>query len=161
RLEYQQNKDLDAALKRLDEAGQIAPDLLDVPATRAELLYAGGRKDDSMRVLDEMVARKDDNEAHYKRGVTLCRINEVDRAEQDFVQLSKSQPEGRGYELLGKYYFDNRRLDQAIAALDAGTKVYPANESLQRELMKALMQRSKDNDVAAAEAICKQLDDAR
>src|SRR5262249_26377957 len=149
------------AFKHLDEAARIEPKSLLIPATRAEILGAAGRKDEAMALLKDMVDREKSSDAVYQRAQVLARMNELDLAERDFIQLSESQADGKGYELLGKFYFDNNRLDQAIAALKKGASAHPSNEDLQRELMRALMQRARGDDWTRADAIRATLEDAR
>jgi predicted Zn-dependent protease len=140
RLLYADKKDTKEALKLLDEARALAPDLLSVVSTRAEILHAESRDPEALAVLDAEVKRRDDFATRLLRAQFYATTKQYDHAEADYVQLTKMKDASAdGYELLGMFYANRGDLAKAIATWDAGLKANPEAVSLQRALARTLL----------------------
>lgn len=149
-LVYRQNRDAAQALRYLDEADATAPGSIAVTMGRVIILNAEGRQQAAVEHLDALVNAKDSFEAHQLRGSYLANIGQPEQAEKDYVRLTKLPGDGTGHQVLGVFYAQTQRLDQAIRTWRTGLETYPANLALQRNLMKGLMQRNTKEDSAEA-----------
>lgn len=170
RLLYSQDKSsVEQAMAYLDEAEAITSGSLAITAARAGILRAEGRDEEARRILDDYVAREDDFDSHVLRAVYLFREGDIKGAEAEYVKLTADPNRGdAGTMLLGNFYAQNGRLDEAIAVLQEGcaklaegrlTSVRdPDGLAMKRGLMNALFFRGTAEDVAAAEALLTELE---
>jgi predicted Zn-dependent protease len=179
RLTYWETKDVKLAMKYLDEAQKIAPDSIALMTVRVSILKAEQQLDQARSLLDRRVDSSDEawrkvgpkadlNEealrlrnatytAHVLRGTYLASLDDRPAAEKDFLYLTTLPKEPKGYELLGRFYADSRRLDDAVATLAKGLAVYPDNLVLQHQLMNTLFARAATGDREQAEKILAEL----
>lgn len=175
RLTYWETKDVKQSLKYLDEAVKIAPDSLAQVSVRVAILKAEKQLDKAQTLLDRQVASGDEawnkidpkaplNDdalrlrnaaftAHVMRGAYLASQGDKAAAEKDFAFLITLPNEPRGYDLLGRFYADAGRQDDAVATLAKGAAAYPADLLLQRRLMDLLFARNSKGDREQAEKI--------
>lgn len=156
RLTYREQKDAEAALRYLDEAQALLPKSIVPHSVRVSVLRAEGRLDEARALLDGLVGNAADAkrkfDAFFLRAMFLTGIGEADKAEQDYVELMHLDNDGLGYELLGQFYWDGDRLDEAIATLEAGCEAHADNTRLQRELAKALLTSQQEDERQRGEA---------
>jgi len=145
RLLYEQTKDVEAAMRYLDEAEAVAPEPLGITTARVSILRAEKRLDEARKLLDAEVERNNSFAAYVLRAAFFASIGENELAEKDYTHLA-SLPHKAGYELLGKFYADSNRMDDAITAWEEGSKHHPKNLSMKRRLLQALIMRGKGND---------------
>lgn len=162
RLVYLQNKDASAAFGYLDQAQAIAPESINVNATRVAMLKAEGRLDEARKVLDAQVGAGGTFRAYLLRASYLASLGQMEQAEQDYLRLKDfvggDAGDGGGYELLGMFYRDWKRTDNAIASLEEGMKAHPSNLSIQRRLAKVLLMRGRPDDRARSGQLLADLD---
>lgn len=144
RLVYQHEKNADAALAHLDQAETLAPGSLAIFAVRAAILRADGRLDQARRLLDQRVAEAPTFNAHLVRALHFSQIGELESAERDYTKLTRLSQDGAGHEILGQFYMETDRLDDALATWEKGIKRFPDNLTLKRRVMKARLARSRD-----------------
>jgi tetratricopeptide (TPR) repeat protein len=162
RLSYQQTKNLDQALRYLDEAKTIDPNSRTQAATRAAILTEAGQNAEAIAVLDHYVADHDEFVAYWMRGVFLQEQGELERAEQDFRKLTTfPNSAAAGYELLADFYAGTDRVDQAIAAVEQGLEAFDDHFRLKRRLMQLLFQRGTAADVERADRTLAELREER
>lgn len=157
RLTYQETRDFAQAMRYLDEAKAIQPQLRTLTAVRASILNAEGRPQEALRVLDDYVAEYSNFEAYWLRAVYLAERGDADRAEQDYRKLTTFQEIPAGHELLANFYAGAGKLDQAVTEAEAGLGLHPENVRLKRVLAQLLLSRDKPGDAARALDTIKEL----
>jgi tetratricopeptide (TPR) repeat protein len=146
-LVYRKTKDAGQALEYLKEAEALAPDFRPAAAAKAFILQAEGKKTEALQVLDDCITHRPDFEAYWLRAAYLARQGEVERAESDYKRLTTFPERGAmAYQLLGGFYADTHRPDQAVATLEEGLRRHPEDLALQRSLMQLLFRRSEVKD---------------
>lgn len=144
-LIYRRTGDTDAALQYLDDAEAIAGGSLAITGVRAAILRSEGRTEDLRRLLDAEAEKEQTFEAYYMRAAFLASVGETELAEKDYVHLTTFEnPDG--HVLLGVFYADAQRLEEAIGAWERGLVLYPENVGLKRALMMGLFARAQPND---------------
>ncbi len=149
-LTYAQTRSADRAFAYLDQAAAQGAAASDVARTRVAILKAEARLDDAQRVLDELVAAQPEPAAYLLRASYYTSIARPDLAEQDYVALAQQTPDASGIALLGEFYAQTQRLDQAIAVWLEGLERYPDATQLKRGLAKALLKRGQAGDRESA-----------
>ena len=153
RVLYEQKRDVDAAMKYLDEAAAIAPESLVPVATKVAILEREGRRDEARRQLDAEVAKRNSFAAYLVRADYRAATGDTALAEQDYAHLTTFGMDGDGHLRLARFYADSGNWDKAVNTLEEGAKAYPANRVLQDRLMRALLSRNKGDDHARASQI--------
>jgi tetratricopeptide (TPR) repeat protein len=153
RVLYEQKRDVDAAMKYLDEAAAIAPESLVPIAIKAAILEREGRRDEARRHLDEEVAKRNSFAAYLVRADYRAATGDTALAEQDYAHLTTFGMNGDGHLRLARFYTDSGNWDKAVNTLEEGAKAYSANRVLQDRLMRALFSRNKGDDRARASQI--------
>lgn len=139
-LVYTHEKGVDRAMKRLDEAEAISPELPAVVAGRVSILRAEGRSDEALALLDAEVSQRNDFTAHLMRAEFYAAAGKLDLAEKDYTHLTTfTERAAKGYAALGRFYRKSGKLDEAIAAWEAGLGIEPDDLDLQRMLAKTLV----------------------
>ncbi|MDI9432744.1 MAG: tetratricopeptide repeat protein [Planctomycetota bacterium] len=160
RLLYEQSKDAAQALRYLDEARAIAPQLRTLAAVTASILRSEGRHAEALDVIHGYVANQESFEAYWMRAVFLTEEGDLERAEQDYRKLIGFEDNRvAGHELLGSFYAATKRLDEGIAALEEGLAVHPGSVRLQRTLMRLLFIRAEPEDRAKAVRLLTELEE--
>ncbi|MBN1506441.1 MAG: tetratricopeptide repeat protein [Sedimentisphaerales bacterium] len=154
RLVYWQTKDVDQALGYLKEAEATASDLFALTGVKASILRAEGRAAEVQQLLDDYVAGHGDFNAHLLRASNRARDGQFELAESDYKKLTSFADNGAaGYLLLGNFYAGNKRIDQAIASLEEGSNIYPADSRLKRRTIQLLLLRGQPQDRQRADEI--------
>ena len=148
----------DEALMLLDQAQALHPGASGLLAARVAILQSAGRLDEASAVLDAAVAQRGDRRAHALRGAFHQDLGQTDLAEKDFVKLADMDANGQGYELLGRFYAETGRMDQAIETWRQGLEKHVENASLARRLIRALASRDKEGDRLQAMALLEDLE---
>ncbi len=160
RLIYRQDvANADEAFKYLKEAEAIAPKSLTLTAVRASILRAQGQTQEARRILDDYVADSNDFNAYWMRAVYLAEEGDFERAEKDYKKLTTFEKGAAGYSLLASFYLNHKKLAEAAATLQEGSKAYPADMKLKRELMRVLFLGTTPEDRARAQEILASLED--
>ncbi len=163
RLLHEKMNDADQALKLLDEAEAIASASSTTVMVRAAILKAQGRAEQAQQVVDRYVAGKEDFVAYLMRANYHAGQEQWSQAEADYRKLTtfedKDQQVG-GYGLLSNFYVRRGRLDDAIGTLEEGLGAHPKDLTLQRALMKRLLQRGQGQDRERALAMLGALEEA-
>jgi predicted Zn-dependent protease len=146
RLAWQELKDVDLAMKYLDQADSIMPNSMAVLSLRAAVLNASGKQNQALALLDQAVKKNDTFENGLVQATFLSNIGKNDEAEQAFLHLTALDKNGLSYEILGKFYADHKRFDDAVAVWKKGIDVFPSNATLKRRLVKALLIRNQNDD---------------
>jgi tetratricopeptide (TPR) repeat protein len=151
RLLYEETQDAAQALRYLDEARAVAPQLRTLAAVTASILRSEGRDAEALKVINDYVADQENFEAYWMRAVFLAEQGDFERAEQDYKRLTTfDENRAAGYELLGNFYAGSQRVGEAVAVLDEGLAAYPESVRLQRALMRLLFARAEPGDRARA-----------
>lgn len=145
-LLYRQKGDAQRALRCLDEAEALAGPSLVITTARVAILRAEQRWDEARAVLDKAVEREGSFDAYFLRGVFLAQRGEDELAERDFARLADWPDRPDGHLLLGMFYAERERLDEAIAAWERGLESFPDDIALQRQLMTGLLARNQADD---------------
>jgi cytochrome c-type biogenesis protein CcmH/NrfG len=136
-------RDFDKAMKLLDEAQKLAPNLLAVVSTRVILLHQAGRNDEALAVLNAEVQRRNDFSAYLLRAEYLAAEQRFEAAEKDYQHLTTFPTSAaEGYLRLGTFYERTRESgyrEKAIAAYEAGYQAEPKSGDLKRSLTRALL----------------------
>ncbi|NOT01957.1 MAG: tetratricopeptide repeat protein [Phycisphaerales bacterium] len=140
RLIFAEQKDVGEALRLLDEAIRIEPHSLSASAIRAQILLADQRGDEASAVIDKLVTDRGDFGAYVLRGQFRLARDDAPGAEEDYRRLT-TLPEsaGAGYEILGRFYVAQKRIDEALAVWTKGLEIEPGREAMERLLMKLLL----------------------
>ncbi|MBN1346209.1 MAG: tetratricopeptide repeat protein [Phycisphaerae bacterium] len=157
-LTYRQTKDVEASLKYLDQAEKVSPKSLGVTSVRVGILRAAGRLDEARKLVDAQIKQADTFEARLLQASFLAEAGDLKAAEQAYRHLAKIGKDGQGEELLGDFYAETNRPDEAIATWEKAVKEHPQNLSLARRLMKGLLKRGKGDDRARATAMLARLE---
>ena len=152
RLLYSQDRNsFSDANDYLDQAEEITGGSLAIAAARAGMLRAEGRDGEAREILDAYVAKEGSFDSHLLRAVYLGREGDLQGAEAEYVKLTADPNRGNeGYMLLGNFYAENGRLDDAIGALKNGSARDPNSLVMKRSLMRALFFRGGPEDVNEA-----------
>ncbi len=146
-LTYHHTRQIDPAMKLLDEAYALQPDLMTIASTRAMILQAEGRLDEAIAFLDAEVARRNDFSAYFLRAEFFAEIRQFDKAEKDYLHLTQfadSVPEG--FDHLGRFYERTGQIDKAMQAWESGLKIDPNHMVLQRSLIRLLVSNGRPED---------------
>lgn len=140
RLSYAEQKDVAGAIRLLDEAIRIEPHSLSACAVRAQILLAEQRGDEAASLLDKLVTDRGDFGAHLLRGQFRLSRDDAAGAEEDYRRLT-TLPEsaGAGYEILGRFYVTQKRVDDALAIWTKGLEIEPTRAVMERLLMRLLL----------------------
>lgn len=160
RLRYQQTQDAAAALATLDQLSPAAAATPPAIRARAQILHGAGRTDEARALLDAQVAQAGDAEAYAARAHFLTSAGDFVGAEQDYQKLAALTPDGSGHVLLAGFYARMGRINDAIAAMEAGQAAHPAQARLQRRLVPLLVQRGAPDDLARAASVLQDLERA-
>ncbi len=156
-LAYRRTRDAERALRYVDEAADIEGLTDRVAALRAAILRAANRTAKLREFLDNYVADAGGFEAHSLRARVLAALGDFAAAEQDYVKLPDLAEDSRGTILLGMFYAERGRLDDAIAtyreALAAAE--FPA---VRRLLVDALLARDTPENRTEATALLDELE---
>ena len=140
RLVYHRHHDAGLALKLLDEAYAVNPNLLLGMTTRVAILRDEKRLVEAKAFLDGEVDRRKDFEAYAVRAQYLSDNGQDGPAEQDYRRLTTFPGfAADGYQRLGEFYWKTNRGDQAVAAWKAGLKIQPDDLRLSQTLIKTLL----------------------
>lgn len=160
RLIYRETKNATLALQYLDEAEVVAGPSLVLTSVRVGVLQSEQRLDEARRLLDAAVEREESFDACFLRAVFLASIGDDQLAERDFVRLSTWQDRPDGHLLLGMFYAERERLDEAIAAWEQGLACFPDHAKLKRQLMTGLLARAQSNDRERGRQLLAELEEA-
>ncbi len=140
RLLYREQRDAAEAFRLLDEAAKIDPEQLAVSAVRAFILLSEDDAEQAESVLDQEVDRRRDFSSYLLRAQFHMAQERLDEAERDYLQLTKFESSvAVGFELLGRFYHAQGRLEEAVAAWDEAL-VHDANRTTTRRMiMKTLL----------------------
>jgi tetratricopeptide (TPR) repeat protein len=137
---YQQKHDLPAALKLLDEARLLAPEMLGVTATRATILTAAGKRDEAIAALNAEVDARNDFQAFLLRADYYASQGRLAEAEKDYRQLASFPTRAvEGCLRLGRFYEDHHRPADALAAYEATLKLEPGSPDLRLAQVRLLV----------------------
>jgi tetratricopeptide (TPR) repeat protein len=147
RLLYWQMGDAAQALKYVKEAETIAPDSMAVTGVKAAILRADGQTAEARKMLDDYTEHHKDFSAYYMRASYLASDGQLERAEEDYKKLVTFPDNAvTGYQLLSNFYFNTKRLDQAVVTLEEGLKAHAGDLTLNRGLMRLLLLRAQGPD---------------
>ena len=148
KLIYEQAGDAEQAFAQLDEAEAAAGTSTTITFVRSAILEAEGRLDEARRLLDRQVEELQTFESFFMRAAFLAKIGELEAAEQDLLHVASVPERPEGPLLLGMFYADQDRLNEALAAWTRGLEEYPENQDLQRRIMTGLLARGQGDDRA-------------
>ncbi len=176
RLLYIQNKDVNGAMKLLDEVEAMSAASLVPTSLKVAILEREGRRAEAHDLLDKRIATAEaadaktggaepahDNAlaAYLLRADYLVNIGETALAEKDYLRMAALDGKADGTVRLAKFYGDAGRWDDAIKALDASTQRFPDNDTLKDRLMRALLSRNAKGDSQRAIGILGELEQRR
>jgi predicted Zn-dependent protease len=156
RLIYWQDKDVDQALRYLNEAEAITSGSIAITAARVSILRAEDRTEEAQQILDDYVTAQNDFNAYWMRAVYKTQENDLQNAEEDYRKLTTFPKQGaKGYELLSNFYVRCEKFDKAIETIEEGLNAYPEEDLiLKRRLMMTLfLQSSEQNQQRALEIL--------
>lgn len=158
RLIYRQSKNVDVALEYLDRAEAMAPGSMTVLAARVSILQDAHRTTEARTLLDRLARDKNSFEVNLLRASFLAEAGEKALAEEAYRRLADLAKDGQGHSLLGDFYLNANRLDDAIVVWESGLKAHPAGTGLKRRLVKGLLKRARPNDADRAAALLTELE---
>jgi len=145
RLTYIQKKDVKTAFDLLDQAVALSPDLLAIVSSRVAILLAEDRQDEALALLNKEVNRHNNFDSYLLRAKYYEATDQFDLAEKDYRHLTSfPDTSARAHSLLARFYGKLGKIDQAIAACEAGLKNDPKNFNLQRILTLALLTHKQE-----------------
>jgi len=122
-------KNVDAAIKMLDEVGDITPEQqITVIQTEANLLSQAKRNQDSFNLLEKAAKNWPDSiELSYDYAMAAERIGKVDLMETNLRKVIKLKPDfAAAYNALGYSFADrNIKLDEAKTLIETALKLSP------------------------------------
>lgn len=148
-LRYGRDRDLDGALRDLDQALAAGADPIVVAQARVTILNAAGKPTDAKAALDTLVQTTDLPAAYRLRGAYLLQNEEVEAAATDFAEYAARSTDDQGPAILGEFQARTGKLDDAIATWQQGLTRFPESALLRRGLCQALLIRRAEGDVAA------------
>jgi len=157
-VSYTLDRNARRALDYLDQAERAGAPSVDVARARVMILDDQRRPTEAARVLDELVTRERTSDALLLRASYRYRLGQMDLAEQDYAALAQTSASDYGVAVLGEFYAQSGRLDQAIDVWETGLKTFPDSLMLQRGLAKAYLTRGGPGDRERAEKLAAQLE---
>ena len=145
-LSYAQTRDADRALTYLEQAAVAGGDRATVARMRVAIFTAEKRFDEAEQELTELVEAQPSPLAYLLRASYHTSVGHPDLAEQDYRALLQVAKDGFGHAVLGEFYAQTKRLDQAIDTWLQGLESYPDSPQLKRGLTKALLTRNQAGD---------------
>lgn len=140
RLIYAHRRDADAALRQLEAAAELEPDMLVVLSSRTAILHSEGRDREALELIDSVVARRNDFASHLLRAEFYVTVKELAKAEEDYLRLPTfPDMAAEGYKELGEFYERGGRIHEAISAWEMGLKTKPEHRILNINLIRALL----------------------
>ncbi|MBN1511659.1 MAG: tetratricopeptide repeat protein, partial [Phycisphaerae bacterium] len=140
RLVYAVRGDVDEALRLLDRAETLDPNLFAAVRSRAQILFAAGRVDEVRALLDQQVDKRNDFAAYELRAGFRVARGDHEAAESDYRTLCDLPgTQAAGYAALGRFHASLGRHDQAVAAWRAGLRQAPQDAGLRKLLIQALL----------------------
>jgi predicted Zn-dependent protease len=158
RLVYEKSGDIKRAFKYLDEFDALQPDSATATWLRATFLKADGRAKEAQQCLDALVKKTGSFEAYALRAQFYRATGQAPAAEADLVKLTTLQPRADGYRMLSSFYQAAGRADDALQALDRGTKAEPDNLPLGMAMVQSLIGRGGPEDRDKAMAVLDSLE---
>ncbi|NLX20799.1 MAG: tetratricopeptide repeat protein [Phycisphaerae bacterium] len=144
---YADRRQAETALRLLDEALTLNPDLTLAVSTRVSILHSEGRDADVVPFLDAEVQRRNDFPAYLIRAEYHELVKRHDLAERDYLHLITFEDQiAKSYELLGNFYFRTGKPDEAMQAWETGLQRDPGNVNLQRSLIRLLLATGSPTD---------------
>ncbi len=140
RLIYTHRKDPNAALKHLEAAAEVDPDMPAILSSRTAILHSEGRDREALELLDSVVARRHDYPSYLLRAEFHASMNQLAPAEQDYLHLPTfPDTAAEGYQKLGEFYERTGRVEEAIDAWEKGLRAAPEHRTLRINLVRALL----------------------
>ena len=175
RLVYWQTRDAEQALKYLQEAEAITSGSMAITSARVMILKEENRGQEGLTLLDGQIKQAEQDTvsdkqakqarifgAYAMRAAYLASIRRNEAAEKDCLKLTTIPGrEARGYEVLGRFYANIEKADDAIQAMKKGAEAYPEDVSLRRNWMAALLRRKGQGDREQAVEILSNLEKKR
>jgi len=176
RLVYWQTRDAEQALKYLQEAEAITSGSMAITSARVMILKAENRGQEGLALLDGQIKKAEQDTdvsdeqakrarifgAYAMRAAYLASIGRNEAAEKDCLKLTTIPGrEARGYEVLGRFYANIDKADDAIQTMKKGAEAYPEDVSLRRNWMVALLRRKGKGDREQAVKILSNLEKKR
>lgn len=133
RLIHLARRDTPAALKLLDEAAAIRPDLITILSTRVAILHASNQDEEALALLDQEARSRHEPPILQMRAEFLAMLNRNADAERAFRELTAMPDAGaEGYEALARFLERQDRLADATAVCEEGLKHLPDSLPLNR-----------------------------
>jgi tetratricopeptide (TPR) repeat protein len=107
--------------------------------------------------LDSEVADKQSFPAYLLRGNYWASVGENELAEKDYLHLTTLGQNGAGCRVLGRFYAQSGRVDDAVAVLDKGIRNHPDNLLLKEHLMQLLLAHTHPDKRARGREMLAQL----
>jgi len=143
RLVYTQDRNTGRALKLLDEAQSLAPDLPTPLAIKVAILRAEKRDDEVMALLNAEVNQRRDFPTYLLRAEYLAGAGRPEAAEADFLHLTTfPKIAAEGHAALARFHLSQKHFDKALAACEEGLKVDPASALVRRTLVRTCLASS-------------------
>ena len=140
---YRYEGDAARAFKLLEEARRLAPELRVVVSTQARLLWAEGRKEEALTLLDDEVATHADFAAYALRAEFLATAGKLEQAESDYVHLTTFPDQAAdGWAALAGFYLSRNRIAEALGACTKGLALGARHLGLLRVKVRGLLAQS-------------------
>ena len=133
RLTHLVRGDTPGAIKLLDQAAAIQPNLPSILSSRVAILHAAKRDDEALSLLDKESRRRHDLTTLQMRAEFLALVGQDDEAEKAFRELTTLKDSGTaGYESLARFLQQRKRVADAAVVCEEGLKKDPSNLGLNR-----------------------------
>lgn len=157
RLVYARDHDAAKALKHLDDAAARGAGPLDVARARVAILRAENRIPEAVAALDQLVTEQHTPDALLMRAGFYASVGDLEHAEQDYQKLAAESDSDMGAAVLGEFYAQQGKLDEALTQWEAGLKAHADSEMLRRGICKALLWRGRAEDGARVDQLLGEL----
>lgn len=158
KLVYRHHRDLEKAMSYLDRAEELAPGSMIPVATRIAILHQEGKDTQALNALDALVKKEGSLQAKLLRASFLAGTDQIKEAEQAYKALCSQTESVQGFIALGSFYAETDRLDEAIKTWERGRQEFPKAAELKQRLLKAKLNRGREEDIAGATALLEELE---
>lgn len=146
------------ALKLLDDAAKVSPDLLAIPSVRMTLLRSEGRPDDALSLANDIIKRQPGFAPLLLRAQHYAATGQLEKAEKDFdVMVALPDAPADAYIASVQFLRACNKMDKAVGLLNAAIQKYPDHDGIKGQLTRMLLARDDERDRSRGRAMLDEL----